>query len=159
MSKTRFQFFITLAMLLVAHASSAQKEAEFPGIRAVMTAQEYQQTGLAKLTDAEIDALNDWLVRYTIIDAAYLKTRYAQTESVKALEKTGIRSQILGEFKGWSGKTTFKLKNGQTWRQRNPNRYFYSAQDPEVEIKKNSFGFYELTIIETGKTVGVKRLK
>lgn len=159
MSKIRFQFIAALLALLVMQTSTAQKETEFPGIRAVMTAEEYQQTGLAKLTDAEIDALNDWLVRYTIIDASYLKARYSQTKSVKALEKSGIRSHILGEFKGWSGKTVFKLKNGQTWRQRNPSRYFYHAQEPEVEIKKNSFGFYELTILETGKTIGVKRLK
>lgn len=69
-----------------------------------------------------------------------------------------ITAQIAGSFRGWDGKTVFRLTNGQIWKQRVGGRYRYRAEDPEVQIERARFGYY-LKIVATGRKVGVKRVK
>ncbi|MEM1230431.1 MAG: hypothetical protein AAGI15_07845 [Pseudomonadota bacterium] len=71
---------------------------------------------------------------------------------------TRIRTRIRGEFEGWTGKTLFRLENGQIWRQRIGGRYRLRRTAPEVEVFKGRFGYY-LKLLETGRQVGVRRVK
>ena len=68
-----------------------------------------------------------------------------------------IRTRIVGKFTGWTGTTLFQLENGEYWKQRQAGRYYHKAESPEVELFKNRFGFWEIRILETGKTVKVSR--
>jgi hypothetical protein len=45
-----------------------------------------------------------------------------------------IETQINGEFKGWDGETTFKLMNGQVWKQSSYAYTYHYAYSPEVFI-------------------------
>jgi len=70
-----------------------------------------------------------------------------------------LHARVLQPFKGWDGKTVFKLDNGQVWQQRRSGRFTYLGDDTRVVIKKNSWGFYDMRLIDADRSVGVKRLK
>jgi hypothetical protein len=70
-----------------------------------------------------------------------------------------MRAVVLPPFRGWNGKTVFKLDNGQVWQQRVSGRYTYGGDDRNVAITVNNFGFYELELLSVGRVVGVKRIK
>lgn len=70
-----------------------------------------------------------------------------------------LYANIMGDFRGWSGKTVFILDNGQVWRQRVSGRYTYLGDDRRVEITQNNWGFYEMKLLAADRTVGVSRVK
>jgi len=70
-----------------------------------------------------------------------------------------VRARIDGNFDGWRGDTLFVLDNGEIWKQRLQGQYFYSAERPEILITRNLLGFYSMEVLETGKSVGVKRVR
>ena len=57
-----------------------------------------------------------------------------------------IRSKIVGAFIGWTGHTTFRLENGQVWRQIDGTEFSVKVNDPVVIIRKASLGSYRLRI-------------
>ena len=121
-----------------------------------MTPEEFTASGLSKLSPDELAALNAWLVRYTAHDAPVVRQTSPEVKrAVAETPPTVIHTQIDGAFDGWSGKTVFHLKNGQTWKQRLPGSYRVSLQDPEVEIEARTLGFYWMKVVQTGVSVGV----
>lgn len=69
-----------------------------------------------------------------------------------------FEARVLGGFNGWSGKTVFTLDNGQVWRQRHDTSYRYQGTDNRVRLEPNFFGFWEMTVVSTGRSVGVRRI-
>lgn len=150
--------YITVCLLVLSGPGlKAQEEASFPGVEALMTDQEYRSAGLARLTPAEREALNQWLVKYTAEDSQYLLN--TDEEVKQAVQAREILAVIQPPFTGWSGKTVFVLDNGQVWQQRRRGNYFYTGATPEVRITTNAMGFFRMELVENGKTVQVKRLK
>jgi hypothetical protein len=150
--------FVTAFCLCAGLALSALAQPEdFPGVRELMSDEEFRASGLDRLTPSQLRALDDWLVRYTAEEAPVLK----ETEEVREVEKNfEVVSRIAGEFDGWSGKTIFTLENGQRWQQRLDGRYIYRGPpNPEVRITRNFFGFHKLELIDSGRGVGVTRLR
>lgn len=70
-----------------------------------------------------------------------------------------IRSRIDGEFNGWTGKTIFKLQNGQIWKQHGEGKVYHKAMNPEVTITKGIFGGFRLHVTGLNSKVYVKRIK
>lgn len=126
----------------------------FPGIEKLMTEEEQSISGINSLSTEQLEALNQWLIRYTANDAPTLQI---ENSEVKQVARQGITTRILGEFSGWTGKTIFVLENGQTWQQRRRGRWKTSLVNPEVVLSRNFTGAYELSIVG-GKTTGVKRI-
>ncbi len=60
---------------------------------------------------------------------------------------------LQGPFKGWTGKTLFRLDNGHVWKQRGKKRYFYNGSDLRVSFKQNFMGGWEMTLVGPDKTV------
>jgi len=80
-------------------------------------------------------------------------------QPIPADTPTQIKSKLVGEFRGWDGKTVFRLDNGQVWRQRVGGKYRSPRRtNPEVIVEKGRFGYY-LKIVESGRTVAVKRVR
>jgi hypothetical protein len=160
MFKRRIISLLSLTVLaLVAGTGSAQAAdgSSFPGVEKLMSQEEYSAAGLGKLSTAEVDALNRWLIRYTATDAEFIQTSDAE---VKQAKKDVVVSTRLSEsFDGWSGKTKFHLDNGQVWQQRLGGSYHYQGEPPEVHVKKNLFGFWTMTLVDQGIGVGVKRIR
>jgi len=151
-------YTVLYAVLLTASpALLAQGGTSFPGIEALMTPQEYRAAGLEKLTPAEREALNSFLIRYTAEDSQVLLRNDEDVK--KAVDEQEIVSVIQQPFKGWSGDTVFRLENGQVWQQRSSGNYVYHGHHPQVRIARNIMGFYFLELSENGKTVLVKRVE
>lgn len=149
--------FVALGVMLGLQAAGA---GEVLDVRDLMSADEFEAAGLERLSREEIDALNAWLLRYTAREAPVLRTsNEVVREEVRKVEAEVIKSRIDGDFDGWSGKTVFVLQNGQIWQQRMGGSWRHHAIAPEVEIRKNFMGFWDMQMVDGGRQVGVKRLR
>jgi len=144
-----FALLLTLATLPAFSADDLD-------IRELMTAEEFASSGLSRLSNEEFDVVNRWLMRYSGQAAAEMNSTGSAVEGVDSYT---IRSRIDGEFTGWNGPTRFPLKNGQLWETKSTRRYSYSAIDPEVEITRNWLGTYKLRLLDTDKSIYVKRVR
>jgi hypothetical protein len=71
---------------------------------------------------------------------------------------TEMRSRIVGPFEGWSGRTLFKLENGQVWQQAEAASFAMYADSPLVIIRKGMLGVFYLNVEGHGSKVKVKRV-
>jgi len=148
----------TLLLMAAATSLAGAADKPFPGIRNLMTAEEFKAAGLDQLSPEELRQLDTWLLHYTAGEAAIL--RQDNTEVREASQDFELVTRISGDFRGWSGETVFRLENGQIWRQRLPGRYHYSGPpNPEVRISRSWMGFYKMTVVETDKSIGVKLVR
>ena len=156
----RIFFFILLLFGFV-----AAQAADVPDISKLMTAEDYAAAGLEKLSDKERQQLSDWVARYregAIVGPRAERTPEQRVEAQKIedkVDKIGIAANVIPEFTGWSGKTIFRLDNGQIWKQRMDGNMRYSGDDYSVVISRNFLGKYSLKHVETGRSIGVKRLQ
>lgn len=148
--------YLTPLALLLLISSGLSAEDQFPGVEKLMSEVQFEQSGLDKLSSDELQSLNNWLISYTANEAPTLRKVSAEVKKVE--KETVILSRIDGEFNGWSGKTIFRLTNGQVWKQRLSGSWRYSAQSPQVEIKQNIMGFYVMRV-DNKKKIGVTRIK
>jgi hypothetical protein len=72
---------------------------------------------------------------------------------------SAFEARLTGDFTGWTGKTIFKLDNGQVWRQRSSANYRHRGSDRRVTFKKNWMGGWEMTLVSSGKTVLVRKVQ
>ena len=145
-------------MLGVAGAVAGE-ESDTPawkGLNRMMSAEEFKQSGLDKLSPEELEQLDSWLLQFLVHDSEMV---VKSDETIRELQRQPIRHRIIGHFRGWDGTTVFTLDNGEVWKQRLPGRYAVSLEEPEVEITKNLLGFYELRIVKTGRKIGVTRIR
>lgn len=133
-----------------------------PDVEKLMTPEDFQASGLDKLSEAERAHLSEWLERYrqgALSGPVVNRPPSEWTEAEKEAERNfQIAAKVVPSFRGWSGKTTFRLDNGQTWQQRMPGRLHYTGASSEVLITKNALGGYALEHVETGRSVLVKRV-
>ena len=140
--------------LIFSHSTFAEEAVD---IRKLMTAYEFQETGLNTLNEKQVQALNLWLINFTANEAPILKEK---NSSVKEAEKTSVVSQLDGEFMGLTGKTKFFLKNGQVWQQRVVETWSSpTINEPNVEIRQNFMGFHVMEIKGLKRSVRVKRIE
>jgi hypothetical protein len=156
-----------IALVMMCLALPAQ--AQVPAIENLMSAEEQRASGIDQLSAQQLEALNAWLQRFAAGDVVAQSVapeaapaappapspRYGQ----RVVVDETVRSRILGEFSGWTGKTRFELENGQLWEQRRPGRHRVTLTDPEVIIRKNLFGAWDLELVGDGASIGVRRLR
>ncbi len=146
-----------ISLILISFSAVSADKDDFPGVRTLMTPEQFNAAGLDKLSDEELEALDDWLIRYTVGEAETV--RQTSTEVKEVEEEFEITASIKQPFKGWKGDTVFYLDNGQIWKQRVDGRYQYSGEDTRVVIYKGFFGNYNMKLVAAGKAIGVKRIK
>ena len=147
---------IFLVICSISFAMAAPKSGNWDGLKKMMSEEEFTATGLNNLSAEELHKLDRWLLKFLAHESQQL---VKADKKIQKLQKVGVRRNIVGHFSGWTGKTVFRLDNGEVWKQRLDSRYAISLENPEIEIKRNLFGFYEMKIIKTGRRVGVTRLK
>ena len=129
-----------------------------PPVETLMTPEDYAASGLDKLSAAEREHLSEWLERYR--KGAVQGPPPKKTSEQLAEEKTEeIVAKVVPAFRGWSGKTIFKLDNGQVWQQRQVGKLRYNGDDSTILIYRNMLGGYMLKHNDTGRSVGVKRIQ
>lgn len=77
----------------------------------------------------------------------------------KPASDSSFEARLTANFTGWSGKTVFRLDDGQVWRQRSAANYRHRGTDMRVKFKKNWMGGWEMTVVSSGKTVLVSKVK
>lgn len=166
---------LTLALTAVAGGDFGQ----------TLTPEEVRAAGLAKLTPEEFAQLETLVQRYKAGDSAGTPTVPQARQGVPAtksakllpawvgalltLERTGNRpdktnvmeSRLEGNFIGWSGRTSFRLDNGQLWSQVNGESYLYAPtlRSPKIKIYPASFGTFWLEIEGVNQRCRVKPVK
>lgn len=150
---------LSIAGLFNTGLSSARAaDGESPPVESLMTPEDFSASGLDKLTDAERAHLSEWLVRYR--QGASEGPAPPKTPEQRAEEREiEIAAKVVPAFKGWSGKTIFRLDNGQVWQQRQHGKLRYSGDDSTVVIHQNLLGGYMLKHNDSGRAVGVKRIE
>ena len=110
-----------------------------------------EQPAKLKATPEAIEAEVDRRVAAKLAD---------KRESEKAKQSdSAFEARLSGDFTGWTGKTIFKLDNGQVWRQRSSANYRHRGSDRRVTFKKNWMGGWEMTVVSSGKTVLVRKVQ
>ncbi len=87
------------------------------------------------------------------------KLAATQTSKQSPKDYVPLEARLVGDFKGWTGKTVFKLDNGQVWRQRSSANYRHRGSDMRVKFKKNWMGGWEMTVVSSGQTVLVRKVQ
>jgi hypothetical protein len=132
-------------------------------IEQVMTALELQQTGVSTLSVQQRDALNRWLLNYTIrilstAQATNQQPASAQPRATGSTCAPAIEATISGEFHGWDGDTIFKLDNGQIWQQAAYDYTYSYSYRPDVTIYQTTAGC-RMKVEDEEETILVKRIK
>lgn len=153
----------SLLVTVFALFTAAALADEFPSVQELMTEEDFEAAGLDRLTEEELASLRKWLWVYTERDSEFHR-RNSKAPSAETVENaedvTAIHTHIVGEFSGWEGQTRFELANGQIWEQRRRARHYQNpVLNPEVVIEKNLFGLFEMTVVGSGRTIQVRRIK
>lgn len=162
--KTLIVYSFSVLLLLAATPASAQRDdASPPDVESLMTPEDFRQSGLDKLSDAERAHLSEWVERYregAVKGPVVNKPPSEWTEEERQAEKNfEMVAKVVPRFLGWNGKTVFKLDNGQVWQQRiRSSPFLYKGDSSEVTVTKNLLGGYVLEHIESGRAIPVKRV-
>lgn len=145
-------FILAFSIHLAANAADS-----FSTLEERMSGKEFKETGLGKLTDEELAALNDWLRRHSVatLENAAARPAGSVANSSSTGDMRGFENQpkddpmgkvingtIIGAFDGWKGKgTLFKLTNGMVWQQTdNDSFYVKPVENAEITIRKGLLG-------------------
>jgi len=159
----------SLFLILAATSAGAVDKDDAPGIETLMTPEDYSESGLDQLTPEQRRHLSEWVERYregAVIGpvvqkppSKMTKEEKVEAEKIKEQLNADIVAKVVPAFRGWSGKTIFRLDNGQVWQQRMAGSMRYKGPDNTVTIRRNQLGKYILTHDDTGRGIGVVRIE
>jgi len=138
---------------------AAQAEDAFSTLEERMSGKEFQETGLGKLSNEELAALNEWVRSHSVatLENAVSHPVVAGATSARITDSTTdtrgfenqpkydnggysdtVYSNIVGTFTGWAGNdTVFTLANGMVWKQVEGDTFnVRPTENAEITIKK-----------------------
>lgn len=160
--------------------------AEFRGLEREMSPADRARTGVDQLNAEQRAALDAWLQqRFGSAPAASSAPASAATSAAPAAAPassamdaraalsdasqigfthyTGKREEfsarIVGSFRGWSGRTLFRLDNGQVWQQSESGSYDLTLENPEVRLRPKAMGSWMLVLKHNNRGVRVRRVE
>ena len=119
--------------------------------------EEVREEVLEKVREADAAEREAEIERRVAIEVEAAKEEIADAPPELVVSEP-FEAEIVGPFSGWSGRTVFTLSNGQVWRQRSGSDYRHTAEGQTVTVKKNFLGLWTLTVLSSGRTVGVYRI-
>lgn len=149
------------ALLTISAAGAALAQAPST-LEERMTGAEFKAAGLDKLSPDELAQLNAWLQRSGQAAAGYAASspRSDRRGFEKEGDHTDIVSRIVGEFRGWDGKTQFVLENGQVWVQIDSAMLAgVRLNNPTVTIRSGMFDSWRLKVEGYNAFTAVRRIK
>ncbi len=148
--------------LLAAGAASPTFAQSFSTLEERMSAAQFRAAGLDKLSPEELAALNAWLQHNAGASAAAAAAPAVadRTGFDDSSDRNGVTSRLVGEFRGWQGKTTFHLENGQVWQQVGNDKWTgVKLENPGVTIRPGFMGSWALKVEGYNTTTKVRRIK
>lgn len=154
---------ILLAATLLACAAPAVFAQQ--AIQQQMTAEEFAEAGLDKLSPTELAALNRWLQRQVqeessaVVEQAVEQAREEGRQQAQADAQVGggafggagprekFESHIVGEFTGFGRGQRYTLANGQVWEQTDASTLAgVRLTDPQVTLTPGMLGAWFLRV-------------
>jgi|UniRef100_UPI00404B8D0C hypothetical protein len=166
-----------LLLVFILSTSALFADANFPGVKAIMSPAEFQSAGLDLLTPDQLTALNAAIVRHyvgTVETVAAQQANQIAQETITRHEKQSILERfglpdfsinqewkeepgIVGTVTKWVGGNSFKLDNGQIWEGQEPIPF--ELVNRKVEIKPRPNGMFALEVEGQNTTVRIRRVK
>jgi len=150
---------VAIAAFFLAGTVSAQAPA--PTLEERMSRSDFESAGLDRLTPEQLRFLNEWLGSKGI-SASVAPVKRSDGSMLYYPDPTArdtVHSRIVGEFNGWSGRTTVTLENGQKWQQsESVGRGDVRMSNPEVTIKPMSMGSWLMVVKGCNCSIRVKRV-
>ncbi len=95
--------------------------------------------------------------------AAAARSALSDASQIGFSHYTGAREEfsarIVGSFRGWTGRTLFRLDNGQVWQQSESASYAIELDDPEVRLRPKAMGSWMLVLKHNNRGVRVRRVE
>lgn len=151
-----------LSSLLITTAVVAQSQ-PFSSLEERMTGQEFTSTGLHKLSDEELAALNEWIQARSLAvsdEPVGMRDRPGELPAIDRMARETFQTRIVGPFSGWEGGTEFVLENGMVWVQ-TEDRTFYmpETENPTVTIRPGALGTWFISVDGYNQRTRVKRIR
>lgn len=161
-----------LLLLLLLTASTAFAENYFPGLKVVLTPQEFARAGLDKLTTDQLGVIDAALIRHyvrTIENVAAHANEEATTPGDNErgwLQRFGLpevgddyreKSSVKGRCTAWVGGNSFRMDNAMIWEGVEP--ITFDLVGKEVDIQPRPGGLYVLVVDGKNTTIRVRRTK
>lgn len=163
-----------MAGLLLVLTAPALANPDFSTLEERMTGREFRDTGLHKLTEQELAALNRWIRERSLAEGESLAPASGSSEGqvtgepasdrrglLESTDERPIETRIVGEFAGWDGYTTFELENGMVWEQIDGKALDFptTLQNPRVTIAPGAFGSWRLRVEGYNARAQVRRVR
>jgi hypothetical protein len=167
----------TLLVLFLLTAATAFAESPFPGLKVIMTPEEYARAGLDGLTPDQIGVIDAAIIRHYMRTVNMAATQQAEEISQEAVTEERQKSwlarvglpdialtqdwrtapSIKGRCTGWVTGNSFKLDNDQVWEGLEPIRMELAGKD--IEIQARPSGQFALVVDGKNTTMRVMRVK
>jgi hypothetical protein len=153
-------FPIVLTVLIALFACAAAAETQPATLEERMSQTDFRAAGLDHLSPEQLKYLNEWLRTHgagtpQVVSPSGQPMFYPDSGAREVVE-----SHIDGAFVGWRGKTTFKLDNGQVWKQAESGAYDAGKfENPVVRIKPMLLGSWLMYVEGCGCSVRVQRVQ
>ena len=165
----------TLLVLFLVLTTAAFAESSFPGLKIVMTPEEYAKAGLDGLTPDQLAVIDAAIVRHYQRTVTEVASQEAEQITQKAIAEDREKSwlshvglpeigsdwknqpSIKGRCTGWASGNSFKLDNDQVWEGVEPIRMELSGRDIEIQPRPN--GGFALVVDGKNTTMRVIRVK
>lgn len=168
---------LLLAALLIVLASARAADS-FPGLKAVLTPEEWQRAGLDRLTPDQIGVIDAALIRRTKAAAVQHEAAVAQarTEAQRAalpqppvepaqkkrfIDRFGLpfldddwRSlpPLQGKVVAWEAPNRFRLESGQIWEGTEAIPYELPGKEIEIHARPNN----QFVLVVDGKSTSIR---
>lgn len=157
---------VSLFLFASVFAAGTVAAQQFSSLEERMTEQEFRAAGLDRLSPEELASLNAWIaarlgtVPTTVAPADRVGFKPEGGIFGDDGERGEIYARIEGEFTGWSGRTVFKLDNGQWWQQTDGTTFSVPRMtNPGVEIQPAMMGSWLLKVDGYNRPVRVTRIR
>lgn len=173
--RIRFHPLTAIAALMLAPALLPAFAQQAGNLQERMSAAEFYDAGLNKLSAQELATLNQWLATHegastsAAAPAAAAVGNTAATEPAiqpaagtrrPSTKRQAFQAHIVGRFTGFSGDSLISLDNGQQWQQIGDDKPMCNAADnPQVKIKPTLFGNWLIDVPSCNLLVHVQRVK
>lgn len=163
--------FLVLIFLMQAPAFAADS---FSTLEERMSAREFQETGLGKLSSGELAVLNEWLRSHSVATLENVRSSSAAANEVADGDLRGLPNEpkddprgkvisgnIEGSFDGWARKgDVFKLTNGMIWQQDEKDSFYIEPiENAAITIEKSLTGKWHLSLVGHKDKVRVERIQ
>ena len=165
----------TLLALFLLTAGTALAQSNFPGIKIIMTPEEYARAGLSGLSPDQLGVIDAAIIRHYLRTVNEVATHQAEEMTQQALVEERDRNWISriglptlnqdwkdqpslkARCTGWASGNSFNLDNGQVWAGVEPISTELAGREIEIQPRPN--GTFALVVDGKNTTTRVIRLK